>query len=73
MVALRQPILDAVRHHQLLTDGGETVQPSNHSLDHKENPEEQPENEESDCDCADLASDFPCWECYRTGRRDLPE
>ncbi|MFC7079534.1 SWIM zinc finger family protein [Halorussus caseinilyticus] len=26
-VALRQPILDAVRHHQLLADGGETVQP----------------------------------------------
>jgi len=29
-VALRRPILGAIRHHQLLTDGGETVQSPNH-------------------------------------------
>ncbi len=77
-VALRQPILDAVRHHQLRADGGETVQPTNQSRDHEEDSEEQAETDEPDCDCADLSSDFPCWECYRTGpdrtgRRDLPE
>lgn len=25
------------------------------------------------CDCAALPDDFPCWECVRTGRRELPE
>ena len=72
-VALRQPILDAVRHQQFLTDGGETVQTLSHSHDNEGNSEEQAETDEPDCDCADLSSDFPCWECYRTGRRDLPE
>jgi len=28
---------------------------------------------DSACDCADLPDDFPCWECVRTGRRNLPE
>src|SRR6056297_4311362 len=38
-VALRQPILDAVRHHQLLADGGEAVQTSNQVRDHEETSE----------------------------------
>lgn len=72
-VALRQPILDAVRHHQLLADGGEAVQISNQVRDHEETSEEVAGTEDPGCDCADLSSDFPCWECYRTGRRDLPK
>src|SRR6056297_1537011 len=32
-------------------------------------PEGQPPE---GCDCDDLC-EFPCWECVRTGRRDLPE
>ena len=28
------------------------------------------EGEDGECGCA---LDFPCWACYRTGRRDLPE
>jgi len=74
-VALRRPILDAVRHQQFLTDGGKMVRPSNLSHDYEENFEEvaEAETDEPDCDCADLSSDFPCWECYRTGRRDFPE
>lgn len=27
---------------------------------------------EDDCDCASL-SGFPCWDCYRDGKADLPE
>ena len=26
-----------------------------------------------DCGCDDLSGEFPCWPCYRDGRRDLPE
>jgi hypothetical protein len=25
------------------------------------------------CDCDGLSNNFPCWECVRTGRRDLPK
>lgn len=32
--------------------------------------EESDEND--DCDCADLSGDFPCWECVRTGKREVP-
>jgi hypothetical protein len=29
--------------------------------------------ETDECDCADLGDGFPCWDCYRTGKRTLPE
>ena len=57
-VALRRPILDAVRHHRLLANGGETVRPLNRSLDHEENSEDQAETDEPDCDCA-VVLDIP--------------
>lgn len=28
---------------------------------------------DDDCACADLTAGFPCWECYRTGRREFSE
>lgn len=27
----------------------------------------------TDCDCADLSGDFPCWSCVRKGERGLPK
>ena len=59
-VAIRTPVLDAVRTKQLAADGGVGVD---------EREKEVPE----DCDCAALSDDFPCWECVRTGRREVPE
>ncbi|WP_158057940.1 SWIM zinc finger family protein [Halorussus halophilus] len=59
-VAIRTPILEAATH-RLATDGGvQTASPQDDS--------ERPD----DCNCV-AGSDFPCWECYRSGRRDLPE
>ncbi|MCU4799616.1 SWIM zinc finger family protein [Halobacteria archaeon HArc-gm2] len=29
--------------------------------------------EHRECDCRDLADDFPCWNCVRDGERELPE
>lgn len=76
-VAIRRPILDAVRRQQLVADGGvsSTSKPEENDLRDDENheSEESSDDEQSaDCDCADLQSDFPCWECYRSGRRDFP-
>jgi hypothetical protein len=29
-------------------------------------------DKEEECDCSE-ASDFPCWPCFRDGRKDLPD
>ncbi len=71
--AIRRPILDAyenLRQTQrpespLLTDGGPQA----------DTADGEPATAEPDspvCDCAGLPTEFPCWECYRTGRRSLP-
>lgn len=73
-VAIRRPILDAVTLQQnqkgesnLLTDGGpQTKAPVT-------DEQTESESDEDECGCADLSGDFPCWECYRAGRRDFPE
>jgi len=31
------------------------------------------EDEREECDCAELSDSFPCFECYLTGRKELPE
>lgn len=60
-VAIRDPILTAAKRN-VATDGGTTVAPAG--------ADTQSGNEDEDCDeCLD---DFPCWECIRTGRRELP-
>ncbi|WP_227356274.1 hypothetical protein [Haladaptatus salinisoli] len=43
------------------TEPDDTAQRANRTDD------EPPEN----CDCDDLGG-FPCWECVRTGRKELP-
>jgi len=69
-VAIRRPLLDAVQTAQLVADGGVTSGPSDATRDSAESDSE-PDRDE--CSCASLPGEFPCWECYRTGRRDLPK
>nr|WP_256392849.1 SWIM zinc finger family protein [Natronoarchaeum rubrum] len=33
---------------------------------------EQVDDDEACAECEKLSTDFPCWECVRTGRRSLP-
>ncbi|WP_158055620.1 SWIM zinc finger family protein [Halorussus halophilus] len=65
-VAIRRPILDVVARQQLVADGGVETRPQTRS------ETESDEKRDWDCDCADLPDDFPCWECYRRGERELP-
>ena len=67
-VAIRRPILDAATHQQIVADGGRVQSKLGdrvHTADES--------SDERECDCADLSGDFPCWECFRSGRRDLPD
>ena len=64
-VAIRRPILEFVEEVQVVADGGLRAESAA--------PETIDENSEkigSECDCAEL-QDLPCWECYRTGKREL--
>lgn len=62
-VAIRTPLLDAVTQ-RLATDGGVQTDQNTSRRDDGERPD--------DCLCV-ADSDFPCWECYRRGRRSLPD
>ncbi len=64
-VAIRSRILDVATQMQLVADGGITTE---RTLCKKEN-----KTRVRECDCQYLSDDFPCWECVKTGRRDLPE
>lgn len=64
-VAIRRPVLDAVRTMQLVADGGTPPQ---------SDTEPETEIEETTCEygCEEHPDAFPSWECVRTGRRSLP-
>jgi hypothetical protein len=68
-VAIREPVLTAARQ----------VSPARPVADGGTHAATEPdiENSEPDpparCDCTDLSDDFPCWECYRRGRKPLPD
>ena len=64
-LAIRPTILDVATQMQLVADGGVTTETT--PTDSKEDTEIQ------ECDCQYLNDDFPCWECVKTGRRELPE
>ncbi|WP_458209883.1 SWIM zinc finger family protein [Haladaptatus sp. NG-SE-30] len=66
-VAIRTPLLKAAAEYSLVADGG--TQPKD-GYDHSGDGEDT--GQTSDCECADLGG-FPCWDCVRTGRRDLPD
>jgi hypothetical protein len=58
-VAIREPLLEAVTAESpLRADGGVAV-----------NEGVTTESEDKECNCGE----FPCWPCYRHGRRELPE
>jgi len=65
-VAIRPRVLDIAVKMRLVADGGSTSPNAVRAnrLD---------ETESKQCGCDDLPDDFPCWECVRTGRRELPE
>lgn len=66
-VAIRRPLIDAatMMQHRLVADGGgPTAKPSQ---------DDSEEASPADCDCSELRDDFPCWECFLAGRRDLTE
>nr|WP_237560574.1 SWIM zinc finger family protein [Halostella litorea] len=68
-VAIRNPVLDAAIDRQVAADGGVPTK----------EPSATPESTETDrmaegptdCECSELSTDFPCWECVRTGYRSL--
>lgn len=74
-VAIRRPIIDEATRMQrrLVADGGHP------DIEYPEEPDTVDSSEPpaawnaEACDCDSLPLDFPCWECYRTGRRDLPK
>jgi len=65
-VAIRRPILEFVEEVQLVADGGLRVESGASGI-----VDEDGEDADSECDCAELG-DLPCWECYRTGKREIP-
>ena len=64
-IAIQPTILDVATQMQLVADGGVTIKKA------PLGPEEDTSIQE--CDCQYLTDDFPCWECVKTGRRELPE
>jgi hypothetical protein len=68
-VAINRPVLTAaMTGRERIPDGGETVETGQHS-----SPEEGTTNSPTDdCSCA-APGELPCWECVRTGRRELPD
>jgi len=64
-IAIRPKILDVATQMQLVADGGvRTEKTSLEAGDDTDLPQ---------CDCQHLNDDFPCWECVKTGRRELPD
>jgi hypothetical protein len=65
-VAIRPRILEIATKAKLLADGGPTVT-------EERQPDSGGESETEQCDCEKLREGFPCWECVRTGRREMPD
>ena len=65
-IAIRPRILDIATKMRAVADGG-VVTDSEHLVD------QSSDVDTTQCDCDELPDDFPCWECVRTGRRNLPE
>lgn len=77
-VAIRRPVLDAARGQPVAADGGTVGDGIGHGdarADADDPPPEAAADGESEAcaECAALPHDFPCWECVRTGRRDIPD
>ena len=64
-VAIRPRILDIAIKMRTVADGGVVA-------DKKRLADQSGDADTAQCDCEGLADNFPCWECVRTGRRNLP-
>lgn len=71
-VAIRRPLLDTLLQIQdgnppVAGDGG--IPRSATEYEKVSSPIDAPDiPDEDDAECATCLSDFPCWECYRTGQ-----
>ncbi|QLH81301.1 SWIM zinc finger family protein [Halosimplex pelagicum] len=83
-VAIRRPLLDAIavtdESQPVAADGGQVTSSVGESDTENDSvTNTRPGSSQSalaspdDEDCPECLDDFPCWECVRTGRRDLPE
>ncbi|WP_436932440.1 SWIM zinc finger family protein [Halosimplex halobium] len=76
-VAIRRPLLDAVTSdsRSVAADGGRVGASGPHS----DGPTDgQPAGDDAVSDataahCAECLDEFPCWDCVRTGRKELPD
>lgn len=65
-VAVRPRILETVTKTRAVGDADEVT-------DREQLADLSEDVDTTQCDCDELPDDFPCWECVRTGRRNLPE
>jgi hypothetical protein len=74
-VAIRRPLLDAVGtaggSQSVAADGGRITPPMNEKPDTGPLQDERPVCDE--VECSECIGEFPCWECVRTGHKELPE
>ncbi|MFC6616271.1 SWIM zinc finger family protein [Halopenitus salinus] len=66
-IAIRPCILDVAMQMGLVADGGVVTHRSYFRSDRID------ETKAHQCDCEDVDNDFPCWECFRTCQKELPE
>ncbi|QLH77237.1 SWIM zinc finger family protein [Halosimplex rubrum] len=73
-VAIRRPILEAVTANEtsqsVAADGGRVA--DRESDDAGSGPTHDGPMDDGEA-CAECLGEFPCWDCVRTGRKDLPE
>ena len=76
-VAIRRPLLDAVAANAspVIADGGQADADTPATVDPDGTADPTPEDgaEATSDDCTDCLPDFPCWECVRTSRKQLPD
>jgi len=74
-VAIRRPLLDAVGEadgsQSIAADGGRVTSPTEEKPD--TGPLQDGRTARDEEGCSECIDDFPCWECVRTGRKELPE
>lgn len=65
-VAIRTPVLQAAQQsaEPVRADGGVTEELTTTDAG---------DDAQAWCSCGDLSGEFPCWECYRRGRKPLPD
>ena len=74
-IAIRQPDRNRPQTHSQETirirgDGGTSIDPDTVEAVPSDSTERPTENATAD-DCEDCLPEFPCWDCYRQGRRSL--